>query len=239
MSESPQTRPDLRGRQVLHRVVWITSAVGIIAAVLTFNRAEESVEAVADWKTYDQPDGKFAIEGPANWECQLSKSRGLVSTIALKRTQSIYIRATADNMVLGPMVDMARATRRSGQGLGLPELPSTSGTGTALPATGAGSSIEAGIHEAAKKQLKAASAPDFEESEPKFLSVGSMGAAVSDYAYSESGQLGARSKVCGRRATIVGNAIAYTVVCQCPEASWETLEPSFQRVIESFKVASQ
>ena len=87
--------------------------------------------------------------------------------------------------------------------------------------------------------MAGAAAPDFEESRPEETSLAGMEAAVSEFAYTRSGQFGKKIVMRGKRATIVGTAIGYTVLCQCPEASWETLKPSFDRVLSSFQVAKK
>jgi hypothetical protein len=44
---------------------------------------------------------------------------------------------------------------------------------------------------------------------------------------------GPRGVVRGYRATVVGAAALFEVVCQCPNADWDNLEPAFARVIQS------
>jgi len=229
----------VRGRQLAYRAVWLSSAVAIGVTVLLFGRKEEVVEAITEWKPYTQEQGGFTIEGPANWELRTAGSRGLGGSLTLKRTELVSIRAEADDVMLGPVIDMARAAGRSGPGPSIPALPQGPG-GLSLPtAPSSAKTLVGQVHEFTKSKVAGAAAPDFEEPRPEETSLAGMEAAVSEFAYTQSGQFGKKIVMRGKRATIVGTAIGYTIVCQCPEASWETLKPSFDRVIKSFLVTKK
>lgn len=202
--------------------VWLFAGLGVVAVVamvLIFffqARKPELVSAPAAFKRFASTDKTFVCESPVGWD-KTTQMEHAVAGGALFTKGGARVRIGSD--LMGSLMgDIAAAQNTSVSGLGAmvgvraqPKPP-----------------VEA-VHAMGQKRL-AADFKNYQEMPAK-----PFNSQVGDARFSEFTADGGFlvGKVKGYRVTMLGTERRVTVVCQCPEANWPTLQKSFARIIQS------
>lgn len=192
-------------------ILGIASGVGllmvgaiVVALVLMFSGTKTT--APESFANYDAPEGEFACQVPADWELQEAGIKNTRSITVKKGGASIYIRQSLTGSLFG---DIAESRQRDGNPPD--ELSPVSN-----------------VHELKKERM----AEEFgynKEEPPTMVMTKGFGKARQS-AFTISGVFGKKR---GYRVTALANLISYDIICQCPEADWPVLEPTFTKVIAS------
>src|SRR5262249_48906932 len=154
--------------------------------------------------TYDASEG-FRCDYPAGWKARLEGVKDHYDFTCTRGAASIHISQGLVGSLLG---DIAGAM--GGQD------------------NNPGHSPVARVHET-RRRLIADEFQNYQEESAQTVNTHFGQARRS--AFTASGNFG--RKIRGYRATVLGHMTAFDVVCQCPAADWDNLEPAFTRAIES------
>jgi hypothetical protein len=163
-----------------------------------------SVAVPTSFDTYDVPEG-FHCEYPADWKARHEGVKDHYDWTCKRGAASVHI---SQGMVGSLLGDIAGAL--GGQDNNPEHSP------------------VARVHEV-KRRVIADEFQNYQE-EPAQTVNTHFGQARRS-AFTASGTFG--RKIRGYRATALALQTQFDVVCQCPEADWENLQPAFARVIES------
>jgi hypothetical protein len=205
-------------RKQSNRVVVLLVAGGMVLAVLLcggvglsfwlYSRLASggpTATAVSSYDTYQAPEDAFGCDYPSGWAVQREGVKDHYELTFSKGSASITISQSIAGSAVG---DIAGAAGDPGND---PERTPV-----------------ARVH-AFKQAMIAEKFSGYQE-EAAVTVPGGFGPARRS-AFTATGLLG--RKLRGYRATTLGPMIQYDIVCQCPAADWEVLEPAFARVIQS------
>jgi hypothetical protein len=164
-----------------------------------------SATAVSSYATYQAPEDAFGCDYPSGWAVQREGVKDHYEVTFSKGAASISISQSIAGSALG---DIAGAGGDPGND---PERAPV-----------------ARVH--AFKQAQAAEKLSGYQEEAAVTVPSRFGTARRS-AFTARGLLG--RKLRGYRATALGPMIQYDIICQCPAADLEVLEPAFARVIQS------
>ena len=168
-----------------------------------------NVPAPTSYAVYENKDSEFKCEYPADWE---AKGGG---------KKNHYAKFTKGSAVIDVKTDL------TGSIMG--DIAASSGAGkdpTQL------TEADAPVH---KIHLKSAAEmqetyTDYKEQPPVKFQCALGDARKSEF--TAAGGFG--GSLHGYRATIMGRDKRFRVTCTCPESNWATLQPAFDKVLESF-----
>lgn len=191
--------------------------------------APEKITAPTTFSTFKAGDNSFQCDYPSDWHKKSGESQAIASMARFERGNArIEVKADLVGSLMGDM---------PAPGAGLPDLSQVPGAAS-LPGL-SGLKVDnrpavERLHEADKKEAKleteASGYSEYEEDSPqKFES--RMGDSRYSTFHAKGGFMTGNLK--GIRATIMGPERAVKVVCRAPEKDWDTLQPAFQRVLQS------
>ncbi|MES2460432.1 MAG: hypothetical protein V4671_07600 [Armatimonadota bacterium] len=205
----------------------------LILVVLFFTVASQpdTIAAPQAFKPYSAPDNSFACLAPTGWERKESAAQGIQGQVIFRKGEAkIDIASDLQGSLMG---DLARATDAQSQALmeQIEQLPpELRAQLTTVNTTAPRPAIEQ-VHLQSKASL-AMRFDDYEEMPMRSFGSPLGEARVSEWKARKDGFLSG-GNFHGYRVTILGNERRVTYTCQCPEASWAKLKPSFGKVLTS------
>lgn len=210
---------------------WLLGGGGVASAALLvaifFLKASkpEIVPAPTRFAAYSAADKSFVCESPDGWAKQGSAAHGIMSG-ALFKNGPASINITSD--LMGSLMgDMAAAG--SGIAGSVPAGMENLVPGMEQALKEARKPPVEKVHEMGKKRI-AGEFKTYEEQPAKPFPSKIGDARYSEFTADGGWRVG---KVRGYRVTMLGGERSVTVICQCPEENWPTLQKSFARVIGS------
>lgn len=195
------------------------AVVLVVALVLIFIfRAQkpELIPAPASYIEYTAMDNSFTCDEPAGWATESGASGGINSGALFQRSAA---KIDIDTDLAGSLQgDITRATNAQ--------------MGDLMPGVVQESPVEK-LHEQGADAMKQKLADYQEQPYKKFDS--DLGEACYSEFTGNGGLLA--GKVHGYRVTMLSSDRRVTIICQCPESSWNTLKPAFLHVINSFQAS--
>jgi DNA-directed RNA polymerase subunit RPC12/RpoP len=164
-----------------------------------------TVAVPVSFDTYEASEGAFRCEYPAGWKVRFEGVKDHYQLTCTRGAASIRISQGLFGSLVG---DIAGAI--------------------GPPSNDPDRSPVARVHEV-KRPMIADDFHDYQE-EPAQTIATRFGPARRS-AFTAAGTFG--RKVRGYRATVLGHMTQFDVVCQCPPADWENLQPAFTHAIES------
>jgi hypothetical protein len=202
----------------------------LVLVLLFFTVASrpDTIAAPQAFKPYAAPDRSFACLAPTDWERRESAEHGIQGQVIFRKGDAkIDIASDLQGSLMG---DVIRATDAQTQSL-MEQLPAdVRAQLTASQPMASRPAIEQ-VH----LQSKPALAMRFDSyDELPMQTFGSpLGEArCSEWTAEKEGFLSG-GKFHGYRVTILSNERRISYTCQCPEADWKNLKPSFARVLQS------
>jgi len=168
------------------------------------------VPAPTSYTAYNAKDGSFQCDCPDGWNCEGGGKGHQWATFSSGGAQ-----IDIETGVLGSALGDMYAARNAMMGDMVPDESMTP---------------VAQVHEVEKKAF-AEDRKDYQEQTPTTIKSG-MG-DVRKAEFTQSGTLG--GKLHGYRATALASNVRVQIVCMCPESNWATLQPAFDRVIQSLR----
>jgi len=178
--------------------------------LITTGCGASHVPAPESFEELRAKDGAFKIEAPSGWKSS-SGGNSAIQWATLKKG-SVEINVNAD--VVGSLM------------MGSP-------VGTSQTIGGEGDvDLEpvADAHEMRKESM-AEQYSNYAEQDPERFRCGLGPGRKSQFTATDL-----LSKIQGYRATVLSSKKRITIICQCSEANWSTLQPAFDHVIESLDV---
>lgn len=208
---------------------WLLGGLGVLFVgaliAIFFLRASKPapIAAPAAFAPYKAADGSFACLGPKGWQRQGGAS-GAIRAGVLFQQDAAKIDVSSD-LAGSLMGDIARASNAQTENMAglVPENMAASLPKTKPP-------VEQ-LHASAGRTM-AKRLPGFEEQPMRPFRCQLGEARYSEWTADDNGFL-RKGKLHGYRVTILNNDRRVTVLCQCPDGDWKTLQPAFQRVIAS------
>ena len=189
----------------------------VVALVLIFIfRAQkpELIPAPASYIKYTAMDSSFTCDEPAGWATASGASGGINSGALFERSGAkIDIDTDLEGSLQG---DITRATNAQ--------------MGDLMPGVVQESPVEK-LHEQGADAMKQ-KLGDYQE-QPYKTFTGDLGEACYSEFTGDGGLL--EGHVHGYRVTMLSSDRRVTIICQCPQSSWNTLKPAFLHVINSFQ----
>ncbi|HEX5323475.1 MAG TPA: hypothetical protein VFW40_06795 [Capsulimonadaceae bacterium] len=189
-----------------------------VLVVIFIYRAQkpEPIPAPASYAKYTAMDNSFTCDQPQGWVTQSGASGGINSGVLFQRN-SAKIDITTD-LAGSLMGDITKAQNAQ--------------LGDMAPGmTGDLKSPVEKLHEQGAAGMKE-KLSNYQELPYKKFDSGTGEACSSEYTGNGGLLVG---KVHGYRVTMLSSERRVTIICQCPESSWEALKPTFRRVILSFQ----
>jgi len=182
--------------------------VAVIGFFLSRGLQPQPLEAPASFASFTAGDKSFSCDAPANWDnSTATKGNGVAGNATFKAgAAKIEVKSDLAGSLWG---DISR----------------TSVAGATTPQK---SPVQK-VHEMSTEAMSQKFINYEEMSGTSFQS--RLGETwVSEFTADGGFRVG---KLRGYRVTMLGGERRYTVVCQCPEADWETLKPAFDRIRDS------
>ena len=184
--------------------------IGALASLLGVGGCGGSVEPPSSYTQFISKDGAFAIDYPDGWEATNGSRPDNTYSWAQFSKGSATIRVVADTAG-SLMADVAKAF----------------GAGAEMDES---SAPVAGAHES-KRDLIAQDFSNYHEGPPRAIQTKLGDTRIAKFA--ADGSL--KGKIIGFRTTMLTNNRRITVLCHCPAAQFEALQPAFETVILSVK----
>ena len=205
----------------------------LILVMLFFTVASrpDTIAAPQAFKPYAAPDRSFACLAPTDWDRRESAEHGVQGQVIFRKGDAkIDIASDLQGSLMG---DMARATDAQTQALmdQMNQLPAdVRAQMNASQPVASRPDIEQ-VH-LQSKTLLAMRFDSYNELPMQTFGSPLGEARCSEWTGKKEGFLSG-GKFHGYRVTILSNERRISYTCQCPEADWKNLKPSFARVLAS------
>jgi hypothetical protein len=167
-----------------------------------------SVAIPSSYKSWNAKDGSFKLDYPDNWEASGGGRQGIQWAKFISGGAEIRVDTEVSGGLIGDIL-----TGPGGPDKDIPD--------ELAPV--------ASVHEIKADALADEISGYKEEAPVKFT------APMGDGRKSAfSGSQGLGTKIRGYRATLLGRDKAIRIVCRCPEKYWDELQPSFDKILDSF-----
>jgi hypothetical protein len=208
------------------------AAALVIALVLIFIfRAQrpDLIPPPASYVKYTAMDNSFTCDEPSGWATESAASGGIDSGALFARSAA-KIDITTD-LAGSLMGDIQRATPDQ-TGVPLSMLSNATGQPLGGQPDDQKPPVEK-LHEQGEDEMKQ-KLGDYQE-QPYKTFTGDLGEGCYSEFTGNGGLLAGR--VHGYRVTMLSSDRRVTIICQCPESSWNALKPAFLHVINSFEAS--
>jgi len=181
----------------------------LAGVMLTVVGCQGQAVAPKAFASYNATDGSFRCEYPDGWEAK-GGGKGHQWARFSSGNAEIHVETNVSGSIAGDIV------KSKNQMMGMDAPPEEL-------------SPVAQVHDL-EKEAFAEERNQYQEMTPQTVKT-SLGKARKAE-FTAAGNFG--TKLHGYRATILTHQRRLRIVCECPESDWATLQPAFDRVIESF-----
>jgi hypothetical protein len=196
---------------MLHHVR-LSLVVPTVAFLVAAGGCSSPVPAPTSFETYNAKDGSFQCEYPADWEAD-GGGKGYYWAKFTKGTAEIAVDVQVSGSLMG---DIAA----SGMSMALPGVKLS-------PEEMEAEAPVAKVHQIEKDQV-AEQMGNYAEQPPQ-----AVRPKLGDTRKSEFTAAAFGGAIHGYRVTCLSRDKRIRVVCKCSESDWQTLQPAFDRIVES------
>lgn len=209
-------------RQVIYRLIWVPSAIALLASLTFLAGRPIATAAPGPLTTYTASDKSMRVQYPGNWEVHQLGSSGVDSGVRFAGGAYTAIRFSTD--LAGSL--MADIDRSGSSGM-LGMLP-----GGGLGGAAQRSPLEK-LHERKGQELAQSKGfPDYTEGQTRVQQIAGTEARVTDFTYTEPSLVGAQPMV-GIRATALLGDRRLLIMAYCPRPQEKEIVPVFDKMIAS------
>ncbi len=202
-------------------IIIVVVGLALVVAVMAFLLQASKpglVQAPKSLSWYTAVDKSFVCGSPVGWESSGAASHGVAASAAFKKGAAVI--DVGSDLVGSLMGDVAASSNAMASSL--------AGMAPGAPEVKQRPPVEK-VHIADRKRFDKLYK---EYDEGRMTAFQSRVGEARCSEFTADGGFGV-GKLHGFRVTILGGERRITVVCRCPEANWEILKPTFQRVIAS------
>lgn len=210
---------------ILCRVIYIPSAIALIALVVMFGRQPLEVPPIGEMTPFTTEDKMLTMQHPANWKPHSNAVAGSATELWFIPMRNAEINVKGDSA--GSF--MADATK--GPSLDLGNTPG----GEALQKASQKRPLIS-LHEMRGEEFKKLY-DEYDESRSEETTLDGMDALSTHFTYKRSAIWG-KKEMSGRRLTAIGTNQRITVFYVYPKELEDKLEPVFKKMLATFKYTS-
>ena len=226
-SEESEKKPARKRKSTAGKSPALIGGICVVVLGLLFGLpllfpGDEPMQAPESYAEFThESNSVFKCEYPEGWEKESGGTSSATGGVWAKFVHAdhddvkIRVRSSIGASAVGDI-----AKNRGSSGLG-----GSGGANAELEEELAPSAV---VHEREKKKF-AEDYSDYQEQAPQKIETGFGDTRVSEF--TASGSFG--SKIRGMRASMLGQNLQFTVICDCPEDDWDVCKPIFERVIKS------
>src|SRR5262245_7715590 len=193
-----------------------------MAVALFLGGCGGKVPAPKGYKTWNATDGTFSIQYQDDWNGDGGGRQGFQWAVFSRGSAKITIDVSTEPSLIG---DIAQSFNTAA-GLNQP-------LADVDPKVQEEAAPVAAAH-AYSLQRYPVDLANYKEKEPVAFQTGFGDARKSEF----TARAGLGAKLHGYRATTLTVNKAILIFCQCPDSNWQTLQPAFDKVLESIKYSS-
>ena len=217
-------------KRAIYRIIWVISLLAIIGMDMLFILQPHAAPTAAATQVHFTTQDQFiSVDHPSNWKPQAVEDHGVATTVVFLPNESTRCLIKTD-LVGSLMADVAK----SGSGMGnLPGMPGMPG----MPSGGSQKSTLETVHAYQGKNMMddIARYPGYEEGKTIKVRVAGTEALFTQFTYRKTTGIQEREMI-GRRISALAGDRRLAIVTNCRKDQAGTLEPIFQKIIDSIKI---